>query len=68
MEKRKVKIPSINCIHCVHTIESELKALPGVVSVHADLASKEVEVEWDKQQNWSNIVALLRGMNYPPQE
>jgi copper chaperone CopZ len=67
MEKKTVKIPNINCIHCVHTIESELTALPGVVSVHADLNSKEVEIEWDKEQNWSNIVTVLKEINYPPQ-
>jgi copper chaperone CopZ len=68
MEKRTVRIPNINCMHCVRTIESELKVLPYVKSVSIKLDSKQMEIEWDQQQNWPNIVALLKGINYPPQE
>ena len=68
MEKRTVKIPTIHCRHCVQTIESEISVMPGVVSVRADLAKKEVEIEWTPEQNWQNITALLKGLNYPPQE
>jgi copper chaperone CopZ len=65
---KTIQVPKINCIHCVHTIESELSALPYVESVHADLNSKKVEIEWDGEENWPGIVALLKGINYPPQE
>jgi len=68
MEKKTVKVPNINCVHCVHTIESELSGLPYIKSVRANLGSKEVEIEWDDEKNWPNIVALLKGINYPPRE
>ena len=68
MEKRTVIVPNINCMHCVHTIESELSGLPYIKSVRANLGSKEVEIEWDDEKNWPNIVALLKGINYPPRE
>jgi copper chaperone CopZ len=68
MEKKTVKIPSINCRHCIQTIESEISVMPGVVSVRADLATKVVEIEWTPEQNWQNISAFLKGLNYPPQE
>jgi copper chaperone CopZ len=68
MEKRTVKIPNINCVHCIRTIESELSGLPYIASVRANLSSKEVEIEWDNEKNWPNIVALLKGINYSPQE
>jgi copper chaperone CopZ len=68
MEKKTIKIPNIHCRHCVHTIESEVSVMPGVVSVRADLVTKVVEIEWTQEQNWPNISALLRGLNYPPQE
>jgi copper chaperone CopZ len=68
MEKKTVKVPNINCVHCIHTIESELSGLPYISSVKANLGSKEVEIEWENVKNWPNIVALLKGINYPPQE
>ena len=68
MEKKTVIIPKINCLHCVHTIESELSALPYVISATADLKSKEVEIHWDDEKNWPNIVALLKSIDYPPRE
>jgi copper chaperone CopZ len=68
MEKRIVKIPTIHCRHCVQTIESEISVMPGVVSVRADLAKKEVEIEWTPEQNWQNISSMLKELNYPPQK
>ena len=34
-------IPNISCNHCVHTINMELSELEGVVSVSADLDTKQ---------------------------
>ncbi len=36
MEKVTFKVPAINCMHCVHTIQTELMEMDGVQSVSAD--------------------------------
>lgn len=61
------KVPNINCNHCVHTIQSELSEVEGVVSVTADSTSKEVKVSFDSPATEAKIVSLLKEINYPPE-
>ncbi len=68
MQKRTVAIPNISCGHCVHTIESELGDLAGVVSVKADQSSRSVEITWNNPLSWEEIKHLLTEINYPPKE
>lgn len=68
MHNKSVRIPNINCSHCVHTIESEVGALENVLSVAADEKTKRVEISWNDPQNWENIKALLIEINYPAVE
>lgn len=65
MEKT-VKISTMNCNHCVQTIESELKDIDGVISATADLETKSVQVNWSPPANWETIQALLVEINFPP--
>lgn len=58
-------VPNISCGHCTHTINMELSDLPGVQSVRADVASKQVTVEWEDPASWEGIKALLAEINYP---
>ena len=58
-------VPSINCGHCVHTIQSELSELMGVKSVKADLDTKKVEVAFEEPSNETEIKARLAEINYP---
>lgn len=39
-----VQVPGMSCAHCTGAVEREVAALPGVESVHADLATKVVTV------------------------
>ncbi|MGA2112027.1 MAG: heavy-metal-associated domain-containing protein [Anaerolineales bacterium] len=59
-------VPNISCLHCVHTIESELGQLPGVRRVEADLATKKVSVAFEAPLTESKIVSLLKEINYAP--
>jgi len=68
MNSRSVTVPNISCGHCVHTIESELGDLPGVVSIKADQQSKRVEISWEPPLSWAEIKDLLTEINYPPEE
>jgi len=68
MQRKKVKIPNINCGHCVNTIQSEIGELSGVVSVRADEQSKSADIAWNEPATWEQIKALLTELNYPPAE
>jgi copper chaperone CopZ len=68
MHNKSVSVPNISCGHCVHTIETELKALDHIVSVKADEGTKIVEISWNDPQIWENIESLLIEINYPAAE
>ena len=58
-------IPAIHCGHCTHTIEMEVRELPGVKSVKADMNSKKVEIIFDDPATEDQIKSLLAEINYP---
>jgi copper chaperone CopZ len=58
-------IPNISCKHCVHTIKNEVGELPGVLSVEADEASKQVTISFEDPATEEEIKALLVEINYP---
>ena len=59
------QVPSISCGHCVHTIETEVGELEGVLKVNADQDSKMVEIDFQPPADEDAIVALLVEINYP---
>jgi copper chaperone len=61
----QLKVPGINCMHCVHTIQGEVSELEGVKSVKADAASKMVEIAYEPPASEEKIKALLTEINYP---
>lgn len=68
MTSKTVKAPAISCGHCVKTIEREVGGLNGVVTVRADLSSKEVAVSWNEDTtDWVAIRNLMTEIGYPPQ-
>jgi copper chaperone len=68
MSEKTFTVPNISCGHCVHTVETELKELPGVKNVQADADSKQVTVTWEAPATWEQIESTLAEINYPPQE
>jgi len=58
-------VPSINCKHCTHTIESELSEMPGVKEVQADLSTKNVAIQFEAPADEAKLQALLAEINYP---
>ena len=59
-------IPAINCMHCTHTIETEIGEMQGIQSVKADLATKKVAIAFDAPADEEKIRALLAEIQYPP--
>jgi len=60
-----LKVPAINCQHCVNTIELELMELPGVVEVKANSETKTTEVVYEEPATEENLRNLLAEINYP---
>jgi copper chaperone len=57
-------VPNINCMHCVHTIKTELGEVPGVQSVDASAENKQVQVTFDNPATDSKIREVLKEINY----
>ncbi len=58
-------VPAIHCGHCTHTIETEVKDLPGVNSVKADMETRKVEITFEPPADEARIKSLLAEINYP---
>lgn len=58
-------IPNISCGHCVHTIQSEVSELAGVVSVVADQNKRIATITFDIPATENQIKALLAEIDYP---
>jgi len=58
-------VPNISCMHCVHTIQTEVSDLAGVQSVKADATTKKVEIVFDSPATEDGLKVLLAEINYP---
>jgi copper chaperone CopZ len=65
MKTVSYEVPAINCMHCVHTIKTELGELPGVVSVDADAMTKKVNIQFEPPATQEAIENLLIEIDYP---
>ncbi|MFH2039581.1 MAG: heavy-metal-associated domain-containing protein [Chloroflexota bacterium] len=65
MKTVKYSVPNISCMHCVHTIQSEVAELAGVQSVKADAGQKQVEIVFDDPATEEKIKSVLADINYP---
>ena len=65
MNNVTLSVPNINCNHCVHTIETELSELEGVVKVEANSVTKRVDIDFGDPANVEKIKTLLAEINYP---
>mgnify|MGYP001041353595 CR=1 FL=1 len=61
-------IPNISCGHCVRTIKNELEELEGIISVSADLESKQTTITFEPPATEEEIKKLLVEINYPAQD
>ncbi len=66
MKTIMLKIPSISCSHCIHTITSELMSITGVKKVTGDENKREVTVEFDAPATLEIIHDVLTEINYEP--
>ena len=66
MEEINFTIPNISCMHCVHTIKSELSEIEGVRRVDGSAESKQVTIQFEAPATIDQIVKVLTAINYPP--
>ena len=59
-------IPNISCMHCVHTIKTEVSDLEGVKTVEANAQTKQATIMFEAPATEERIVELLAEINYPP--
>ncbi len=59
-------IPNISCMHCVHTIKTEISEVQGVMLVEANPQTKQATITFDAPATEDLIVELLTEINYPP--
>jgi len=58
--------PDISCEHCQRAIEGAVGALPGVGSVHVEIPTKRIEVQFDPTRlDTATIEAALDEEGYP---
>lgn len=67
METVKYSVPSINCGHCIKTIEMDLIEIEGIIRVKGDVDLKIVDVDFIAPATEEMIVAALKEINYPPE-
>lgn len=58
-------IPNISCHHCVHTIQTEISELEGVLSVVAELDNRRATIVFEPPATEDKIKSLLAELNYP---
>ncbi len=58
-------IPNISCMHCVHTIQTEVGDLEGVASVVANKENRTATITFNEPATEDKIKALLAEINYP---
>lgn len=58
-------VPSIHCMHCAHTIKTELGDLEGIKQVDVSLEEKTVTIQYDAPATPEAIETLLKEINYP---
>ncbi len=61
-------VPNISCMHCVHTIQTEVGELPGVTQVDANAQTKVVTIAFEAPATRGGIEALLAEINYPAEQ
>jgi copper chaperone CopZ len=66
MKTVTLKIPSISCSHCIHTITTELMSITGVKKVTGDENARTVTVEFDMPATIEIIRDVLTEINYEP--
>lgn len=59
----EVAVPGMTCRHCVRTVTSALRDVPGVTTVVADMASRTVVITGDVAEH--DVLCALEQCGFP---
>lgn len=63
-----VKVPDMNCQHCVQSITKAVSKLDGFVEIHADPSSKLVTLAFEGAVDGGAVMAAIEGAGFHPEE
>ena len=58
------RVTGMTCGHCVAAVESEVRAVPGVVAARAELATGRLEVDVDAPVDPAAVAAAVDDAGY----
>jgi len=64
MATRTYTVAGMTCSHCVSSVDSEIKQIPGVTDVQVDLASGAVTVTSDRPVDDTAVAAAVDEAGY----
>jgi copper chaperone CopZ len=64
METRTYTVTGMTCSHCVNSVGSEIKQLPGVTDVQVDLSSGAVTVTSEQPLDDAAVAAAVDEAGY----
>ena len=64
MQTKTYAVTGMTCSHCVNSVESEIKQLPGVTDVQVDLATGAVTVTSDQVLDEAAVAAAVDEAGY----
>ncbi len=65
MITRTFNVPAISCMHCIKTIERELRTVAGVQFVSANVEKKTVTVQAMNEGALARFKATMQEIGYP---
>jgi copper chaperone len=64
MQTKTYTVTGMTCAHCVNSVESEIRQLPGVTDVQVELASGAVTVTSDQALDDAAVAAAVDEAGY----
>jgi len=65
IQRSNFTVGNLSCTSCLATIEAELKGMPGVLGMDADLRSGRVNVDHRSSVGYEQIATAISNLGYP---
>lgn len=65
LARTTLQVEKITCGACLRVIDAELRKVPGVLGMSADLATKQVTIDHDREVTAAELAAAVTVAGYP---
>jgi len=65
VSRTTLAVDHITCGACLRVIDAELRKVPGILGMSADLPSRRVTVDHDQEVTPAEVAAAITGAGYP---